>query len=486
MNTSSDVVLIFIGESGSGKSTCINYFANFFGNTGFSETTGYSNVKVVIPNRLFPNVQNGYVSNERNVNDKTMSQTMHCNQYNFVWATDAKNLQIKIIDTPGFNDTDSGRDDNNIQEILATISKLPFITAIIITINGTHSRLSTSVKSTLDQLRSSLPDSIFDNLFFILTNCTESECNFDMKLIHEYKPNEQHIFHMQNSLFSAESRDLIEKKSKNAKRAALDWIESMDTITEIMTQLENTSTASTKVFDDMRIQREQLIAHKENLIEKQKSLLKILNLLEIERDRLTNAHNDQKENENYTCNKMIEQIEIEKKPYFSTICTEHGKVSVCHKRCGLKYQPTLNFAHFRNCAAADSSRNNCRHCRCGMDKHLHTYEIPVARMVEIEDIIQTKKSAFDQATQQVQTIQDKVQQLNITSNDTKKEVDKCKQGILRSIEELKKICSHFNFVEMMDTTIQKLRKEAHIARDLKSKHEFNATADAIEQSIKTL
>lgn len=478
-----DVVLVFIGESGSGKSTCINYFANFFAGTGFSQTTGYSNVQVVIPNRLFPQTGSGYVSNERNVSDKTISQTMHCNEFNFGWMTDGNNMQIKVIDTPGFNDTDSRRDDSNIQEILTTISNLPFITAIIITINGTYSRLSTSVKSTLDQLRSSLPDSVFDNLFFILTNCTETECNFDMKLISEYTPHERRIFHMQNSLFSIESRDAIEKNPKNARRAEINWQESIDTIEEMMTEIKQTSAASTQVFDDMRIQREQLIANKENLIEKQRSLLEILDALNIERNRLINAQNDQKVNQNYTTNKKIERIEIEKKAYYSTICTEHGKVLVCHENCNLDYQPQLNLAHFKRCAAADRSGQNCRHCQCGMNQHLHTYEIPVTSMVEIEEIIQSKKTAFDHASQQVRTIQGQLHQLDTASSRMQKEVMKCKQGILQSIRELKKICSHFNFAEMLSTTIQKLRQEAKIARDLRTKQEFNNTANAIEQLI---
>ncbi|UJR07863.1 hypothetical protein I4U23_012146 [Adineta vaga] len=481
-----DVVLIFIGESGSGKSTCINYFANFFASTGFSQTGGYANVQVVIPNRLFPQVASGFTSNERNVNDKTMSQTMHCNDYNFVWSTDENKIKIKVIDTPGFNDTDSRRDDDNIQEILQTIAKLPFITAIIITINGTNSRLSTSVKSTLDQLRSSLPDSVFDNLFFILTNCTESERNFDLKLLYEYSPHEQRIFHMQNSLFSVESRNVIENNSKNARRAELNWQDSMDTITDIMTAVQQTCATSTQIFNEMRMKREELIAHKENLIDKQKSLLQILNQLKIERDRLTNAQNDQEANQSYTTNKMIEKIDLEKKEYYSTICTEHGKVMVCHKRCGLDYQPGHNLAHFKNCAAADKSGNNCKHCQCGMNQHLHTYEIPVARMVEIEEIIQSKKAAFDQASQEVQTIQDQLNQLDIASNKMRKETDECKKGILHSIRELKKICSRFNFVEMMSTTIEKLRQEAKIARDFQTKQEFNNTANAIQKLIQDL
>ncbi|CAF0777857.1 unnamed protein product [Adineta ricciae] len=486
MPNNPDIILVFIGESGAGKSTCINYFANFFAQTGFSQDIGYSKIQVVIPNRLFPSAANGFNSGERNVNDKTMSQTMYCKEYDFTWSTANNQTRIKIVDTPGFNDTDSKRDDNNIQEILKTIANLPFITGILITINGTNSRLSTSVKSALEQLRSSLPDSIFNNLFFILTNCTEDGCNFDLKLIQEYSPDEERIFYMQNSLFSVESRDVIEQNAKNARRAETNWNESMDTITDIMTKMKQIGETSTQVFDDMRTKREQIVVHKENLIEKQKSLLNIMHAIKTEQERLLNAQNDREANQNYTTTRMIEQIDLVTKEYYSTICTEHGKVSVCHERCGLHYKSEVNFEHFKNCAAADSTGNNCKRCKCGMNQHLHAYEIPVARMVELDEVIQSKKAAFDSASSDEQTIQGKLHQLAQTHTQFQNETIQCKQGILTAIRDLKQICSRFNFAEMMQTTIDKLRQEQRIARDLQAKQEFSDTADAIEQLIRQL
>ncbi|CAF3106824.1 unnamed protein product, partial [Rotaria sp. Silwood2] len=101
-----DIIIAFIGESGSGKSTCINYFANYFTNSSFDRQDHYSNMKIVIPNNLFPK-PNFFASKqkhtERNVHDNTISQTQDCTVYDFSYDGQS----IKIIDTPGFNDTDS-------------------------------------------------------------------------------------------------------------------------------------------------------------------------------------------------------------------------------------------------------------------------------------------------------------------------------------------------------------------------------------------
>jgi hypothetical protein len=253
------------------------------------------------------------------------------------------------------------------------------------------------------------------------------------------------------------------------------WEESVETMGEVMRAISLTSGTSVQAFEDMRIRRERLLAHKENLIAKQKSLLEVMKALEIEKDRLQNASKDQK---------TISVIEIEKKSYYSTLCTQHGKVQICHENCSLSYEPKLNMAHFENCAAANGK--NCRHCQCGMNEHLHSYEIPVSKPKTIEDIVQSKKAAYDRASKDVQSLSAQVNQLDTTRSACQNEVNDIKDSLLTTIRELKQICTHFNFPEEMAGTIQKLRKEAKIAPDIHSKQEFNNTADAIERLLQQL
>lgn len=488
-----DIVLAFIGETGSGKSTCINYFANYFAGTGYTSTSEFSNIFVVIPNNLFPKAINGYTSSERDIRDNSKSQTTECITYDFIDKLQG-NKRVRILDTPGFNDTNRTqddtkrtRDDENIQKIIKALSDLPFISALIITINGTVVRLLTSIRATLSQLHGSLPDSVFDNLFFIFTNCEETTRNFKLDLIAEYKPQRQRIFHMQNSLFSVTNMTEINNDAKNRRRAESNWQDSMETISEFMGEVNRTLATSTEVFADMRFKREQLIVDKENLITKQQNLLGIMHQLNIEADRLKNAQSNQAVNQNYTEKKCIEEVKIEKKPYFSTVCNDPkhgGKLQICHENCGLGYRPTLDFEHFRRCAASDGY--NCRHCRCSMNTHYHTYEIPTTKKVTIDDIIQSKKAAFDQATQQIATSQNQLAQLNHTRAALQRDADACQQGILNAIRELKKICSHYNFAEEMHVTIEKLRQESKISQDMNAKSVFNNTADAIESLVKQL
>jgi GTPase SAR1 family protein len=476
-NLEPDIIMAFIGESGSGKSTCINYFANYFTNSTFDCENHYSNMKIVIPNSLFPK-PNFRASNqnhsERDVSDNTMSQTQDCRVYDFIHNEQS----IKIIDTPGFNDTDSSKDDRNIQKILKKISQMPFITAIIITINGTNTRLSTSIKATLTQLRSSLPDSVFNNLFFIFTNCTEETRNFDSKLLNEFNPSSEQTFHMQNSLFSIKDRAILQNH-RSVRKMVETWEESVDTMGEIMAEINRTSATSVQQFEDMRIRRERLLVHKENLILKQMSLLDVIKRLDIEKCRLANANSDKLENQNFRKEKTISVIEIETKPYYSTLCAQHGRIQVCHEQSTLSYEPQLNLHHFQECAAADG--RHCRHCRCGLNLHFHSYEIPVSKLKTIDEIIQSKKAAYDKARRDIRTISGRLVQLEYVRNVLENEVNSIKDELMTTIRELKQICTNFNFLEEMKGTIDKLRKEAKIATDIRAKDEFNNTADGIQQ-----
>ncbi|CAF3628085.1 unnamed protein product, partial [Rotaria sp. Silwood2] len=129
------------------------------------------------------------------------------------------------------------------------------------------------------------------------------------------------MFHMQNSLFSIKDKTILQN-DKLVRKMAQTWEESVETMGEIMNEINKTSAASVKDFEDMRVRRDQLLAHKAILILKQKQLLDVMKKLDIEKERLQNARYDQQSNRDFTEEKTISVIEIEKNPYYSTLCTQ--------------------------------------------------------------------------------------------------------------------------------------------------------------------
>ncbi|CAF4355901.1 unnamed protein product [Rotaria socialis] len=474
--------MVFIGESGSGKSTCINYFANYFTGSNFTETDKYSKMKIVIPNKVIPQVNfqvGDRTHSEANVYDNTRSQTQECITYSFTWG----NKSIRVVDTPGFNDTNINNDDINIKKILTKMAELPFVNAIIVTMNGTTSRLSTGLKATLAQLRGSLPDCVFTNLFFILTKCTEDSQTFSETLLSDFKPPKERIFRMQNSLFCQQDQSRL-SQPRVLQRMVDSWEDSIEVMKNIMNMICSLAPASVAAFEKMRIKRESMVSDREMLILKQKSLINIMKTLEIEMERLKNAQQAKSENAQFFEKKEIDVIEIETKSYYSTICAQHGDVSICHENCSISRSTTLNLDHFKKCAAADG--NNCRHCKCGMNRHFHSYQIPVTKRKPVEQLIQGKHTAFLKASCEAQTIQNYINAMQPTIQQFKVEINTIRNQILTNMRELKQICTHFNFVEEMSSIVEKLRKEGNIANSLSAKQEFEATANAIAQLIAQL
>ncbi|CAF3341904.1 unnamed protein product [Rotaria sp. Silwood1] len=78
LDTSNIAKVLVIGETGSGKSTFINYLTNYF------RGGSLQNVKVAIPSKYRPIITEQFSHCENNIRDTTQSKTDMCNQYIFV------------------------------------------------------------------------------------------------------------------------------------------------------------------------------------------------------------------------------------------------------------------------------------------------------------------------------------------------------------------------------------------------------------------
>ena len=74
MANENKTIVLLIGETGAGKSTFLNYLANYFLDGSISRETKYTKVKTVIPNAIIPEVTNKIANySENSILDKTKS-----------------------------------------------------------------------------------------------------------------------------------------------------------------------------------------------------------------------------------------------------------------------------------------------------------------------------------------------------------------------------------------------------------------------------
>jgi predicted GTPase len=117
LDTTNIATVLVIGETGSGKSTFINYLTNYFrGGT-------LQNIKVAIPSKYRSVITEQFSHCENNLRDTTQSKTDMCNQYIFIDGASPAQKQYLFLDTPGLSDTRGADQDNiNMNKIIDGVS----------------------------------------------------------------------------------------------------------------------------------------------------------------------------------------------------------------------------------------------------------------------------------------------------------------------------------------------------------------------------
>ena len=469
--------ILVLGETGSGKSTYINYLANYFLGGVLDKNCQNSKLRIVIPNAAFPNITDsvGNVS-EIDLHDNTKSKTSETSVFTF---TDNNGDTIEIVDTPGFADTTQGNDQQNIKKILKHASELDFLTAIILVINGSVARKNTTLKYVLNQMKGNIPDVLLDNLVIVFTNCDASSRNFDLKMLEEFQP--KHVFHMQNNAFSI-SNNRAQQDEFLWSLKEIYWKSSMDTISKIMKTIKGLKQISSDAFAKMLMYKQALQKASGDILIKQKNLLKALMLLEENDLKAKQATQEADLNKNYTTKQKIEVIKTVKKDYFSTVCQTHYQEKICHENCGLALQTNTHATHFMSCWAHGGS-GTCKQCSCSMTIHYHTYEIPYKVMEDKETVLDEMKAKYNKAIQSQGQYLSEVQKQQLIKQKMTSEVGKLKQNLIDTCKALKHICKNFNFHEELEALIETLNKEASMAHDFKARKEYKDTAKAIEELL---
>ncbi|KAG0375314.1 hypothetical protein BGX24_009260 [Mortierella sp. AD032] len=168
-----EINILLLGETGVGKSTFINAFANYLRYDTLELAEGMEMTTLIQSKFEFrgKTVIAGKVDQNEKLEDGR-SSTQFCRSYVFPLSD---GIKIRLIDTPGIGDTRGVKQDRiNFEGILNYISGFDKINGVCILLLPDNPRLTTSFRFCIDELLLHLHKSAADNILFTFTKTRSS------------------------------------------------------------------------------------------------------------------------------------------------------------------------------------------------------------------------------------------------------------------------------------------------------------------------
>ncbi|CAG8521474.1 2935_t:CDS:2, partial [Racocetra persica] len=175
-NAVTELNILLLGETGVGKSTFINAFANYMKFKNLDEAM-HGKMDTLIPSMFsitdeycdLRNIIVGQEDENEFITNRGMSSTQGCKSYKF--RVD-NNTEVRFIDTPGIGDTRGlNTDAKNFENILKYISQFDQLNGICILLKPNNARLTIMFRFCIQELLSHLHKGARDNIVFCFTNC---------------------------------------------------------------------------------------------------------------------------------------------------------------------------------------------------------------------------------------------------------------------------------------------------------------------------
>lgn len=174
IDAANEITILLMGDSGVGKTTWINAFVNYLTYANLDEAV-QGELKIVIPitldvDDLITNKSERIMagcSNNENYEVAGMSVT----QYPQTYTIACGRRTVRVIDTPGVNDTAGDmQDEKNINRIICHISQYQHINAICVLLKSQTHRMTPTFAKSMRQLLSTLHTSSSKNIIFGITH----------------------------------------------------------------------------------------------------------------------------------------------------------------------------------------------------------------------------------------------------------------------------------------------------------------------------
>ncbi|UJR16642.1 hypothetical protein I4U23_003542 [Adineta vaga] len=445
--------VLIIGETGSGKSTFINYLTNYFYNGTLK------NLRVAIPSKFHLTVTENFSHCENDLQNTMHSKTDDCHQYLFSVGS----KRYLFIDTPGLSDTrGTQQDDKNITKIINAVENLGGLNAVMIVVNGAVSRLTINLRHVLSQLRGNLPDIIMNNVIVVLTNATRYTVNFNLDAL-ELSGN-VYPYYMQNSAFS---QDPSYWTPVAFKAIQSEFDTSMIVIKNMINIIDTFQTKSVQAFKMMKNIRNEIKTLLHNVRLEISQIQKLQDEINIWENLAKQCDNDLTIYRDYTREREIDTIELVDVPFNNTLCRQCNHI--CHENCQLDESTTIGDQIFYQCWAIHNGY--CLQCvgHCSYTNHYHARKTIQRGKKKIQDVLHDIKTKYEQTLTEKnfheKRIISKEDAKNLLENALKQETE----DITQLCSKLNQFCTRFDLAQELYVLIHQIETEGSMLRNIEAK-----------------
>ena len=397
---------IVVGETGSGKTTLLNSFVNFLLGVKINDDYRY---KIIF---------------EKGNKTQSNSQTEQVNIYNIRSVGGIP--PIKIIDTPGFGDTEGIEKDNEIIEQIEKFFRdnLKEINAICFVTKSTNNRLTFYQKYILNKVLDIFGKDVIDNFIFLLTFCDGGLPNIIEPLKSSESPFKEIINSKKDSTwFFKFNNSSFYESERSDEYTKIFWDLGIKNFNDFLYKLKNLKKINLNLTKEVLYERKILEKNVKILNEElKKGLNKINELKKINNEILIieNELNETKGYENITTIPLIKKIN-KNINYYSTTCLICN--ITCHSNCEI-----VNDDEKSKCNIMDKN-GFCTICpkKCKWNEHKNRNyilkEIHEENIIILEDL---KKRYFDN--------KNKIEMKKKLFNETKEEIMKINDECIKNKE----------------------------------------------------
>ncbi|CAG8672274.1 1645_t:CDS:2, partial [Cetraspora pellucida] len=423
--------ILLLGETGVGKSTFINAFANYMKFKNLDEAM-HGKMDTLIPSMFsitdeycdLRNITVGQEDENEFITNRGMSSTQGCKSYKF--RVD-NNTEVRFIDTPGIGDTRGlHTDEKNFEKILKYISQFDQLNGICILLKPNNARLTIMFRFCIQELLSHLHKDARDNIVFCFTNCRgtfyrpgdtlpalkKQLLNLKSKTDVELKTDQNTLYCFDNESFrflaAFKQSILFEEADKEIYSGS--WKRSVDESNRLIRFFKSCKPHDIKDTISLNNARQIVMDLSKPLAEICQNIQVNIALAEEKKDEIKKS--------DLTIADLKGKLhlpQIDLKPvqlnYPRTVCTSSscvktltvGKTKMkkvdyithCHKRCYLQGVECniINNSDLLGCSAM-GGKNICQICGCLWNKHMHiTYE---NEQISVDKVDENIKILIDQ------------------------------------------------------------------------------------------